>query len=972
MQQTSAQPENVTGKRDGLPSAAKQMDFSTTARYGSVVLAAAAAIIARALLQIYLGGKAPYLIFFPALVYSSWVAGLGGGLLATGITAAYAYFFVLMPYAKTPLVVSQNHVSLTLYLAVGVFVSLMGNRLRQTMHQAQRNAQEAAQVASDLRENETRTTAIIETALDCIVGIDAQSKITEFNPAAEQTFGYKRSEAIGHSLPDLLIPSSLREAHYNGLANYLATGEGPVLGQRIEVPALRADGSEILVELAITRIPIAGPPQFTAYLRDITARKAVDEGLLERTRLAMMGLDVGIALTQKASLEDILQQCTEAMVRYLDAAFARIWILDQEEQMLVLKASSGMYTHLDGPHGRVPVGKFKIGLIAEEKLAHLTNDVLDDPRVGDHEWAKREGMIAFAGHPLMIEGRVLGVVAMFSKSKLGDATLQAIASIADGIALGVERKFTEEALIKARDAAEVASVAKSQFLANMSHELRTPMNAILGYSEMLTEEAEADGLDSFTPDLQKINKAGKHLLSLINDVLDISKIEAGKMELYLETFDVSEMVHELASTVQPLIDANNDTLIVECRTTTGVMRADLTKVRQSLLNLLSNAAKFTSSGNVTLHVERIAGVSSAGDRITFKVQDSGIGMTPEQVSGVFEAFTQADASTTRKFGGTGLGLAITRRFCQMMGGDVTVISEPGHGSAFTIDLPAQVIGAEDVETSEAATGADKPFETSAQPDKNTVLVIDDEPGARELMRRFLSREGYHPETAATGEDGLRLARDLHPTLITLDVMMPSMDGWAVLKALKADDATRDIPVIMVTMVDEKKIGFALGATDYITKPVDRARLSTILKKHECADMQYGCTAMVVDDDEDQRQMMTQMLTRETWKVTTAPNGRVALEQLETGTCPDLILLDLTMPEMDGFEFARRLRERPEWREIPVIVLTGADITVEDRHRLEGYVERILQKCSWDHDALLHEIAALAAACKIPEPNTKSV
>ncbi len=954
------------------PHGTKRLALSSTARYGSVILVVAAAIVARAVLQIYLGGKAPYLIFFPALIYSAWVAGLGGGILATATTSIYAYFFVLAPYAKTPLVMSQNRISLTLYVAVGIFVSLMGSRLRQTMLAEQRNAQDAAQAASVLSENQTRTTAIIETALDCIVGIDSQSKVTEFNPAAEQTFGYKREDVVGRSLPELLIPNALREAHFKGLAHYLATGEGPVLGQRIEVPALRADGSEILVELAITRIPIAGPPQFTAYLRDITARKAADEGLLERTRLAMMGLDVGIALTQKAPLQDILQQCAEAMVRYLDAAFARIWLLDQDEQMLVLKASAGLYTHLDGPHGRVPVGKFKIGLIAEEKLPHLTNDVLDDPRVGDHEWARREGMVAFAGHPLMLEGRVLGVVAMFSKNKLGDATLQAIASVADGIALGVERKLTEEALIKARDAAEVASVAKSQFLANMSHELRTPMNAILGYSEMLTEEAEADGLDSFTPDLLKINKAGKHLLSLINDVLDISKIEAGKMELYLESFDVFEMVNELASTVQPLIDANGDTLVVECRPTAGVMRADLTKVRQSLLNLLSNAAKFTSNGAVTLHVEREAGISSAGDRIVFKVQDSGIGMTPEQLAGVFEAFTQADASTTRKFGGTGLGLAITRRFCQMMGGDVTVTSEPGQGSAFTINLPAQV-EATDAETAEAAaaTAADKTFEPSAQPEKNTVLVIDDEPGARELMRRFLSREGYHPETAATGEDGLRLARELHPTLITLDVMMPSMDGWAVLKALKADDVTRDIPVIMVTMVDEKKIGFALGATDYITKPVDRARLSMILKKHECADMQYGCTAMVVDDDEDQRQMMSQMLAKETWKVTTAPNGRVALEQLETGTCPDLILLDLTMPEMDGFEFARRLRERPQWREIPVIVLTGADITVEDRHRLEGYVERILQKCSWDQDALLHEISTLAAACKIPEPKSKT-
>ena len=277
--------------------------------------------------------------------------------------------------------VSQNRVSLTLYFLVGVFVSAMGSRLRQTILEAQRNADEAAQVAAVLRENETRTSAIVETALDCIIGIDSNSKITEFNPAAEQTFGHSRAEALGRSLPELLIPPALREAHFKGLQNYLATGEGPVLGQRIEVPALRADGSEITVELAITRIPIAGPPLFTAYLRDITARKAADAALQERTRLAMLGLDVGIALTQKDSLRSMLQQCAEAMVRHLDAAFARIWTLDESGTILEMQASAGMYTHLDGPHGRVPVGKFKIGLIAEEKMPHLTNSVVDDPRV---------------------------------------------------------------------------------------------------------------------------------------------------------------------------------------------------------------------------------------------------------------------------------------------------------------------------------------------------------------------------------------------------------------------------------------------------------------------------------------------------------------------------------------------------------------------------------------------------------------
>ncbi|HVF84927.1 MAG TPA: PAS domain S-box protein, partial [Abditibacteriaceae bacterium] len=431
--------------------------------------------------------------------------------------------------------------------------------------------------AAELLHSEARKTAILETALDCIIAIDHNSHVTEWNPAAEKTFGYSRKEALGRQLPELIIPHALREAHYNGLQHYLKSGEGPVIGQRIEVPALRADGREITVELAITRIAGEGLPTFSAYLRDITERKKSEEDLAAHARLSELAADVGLALNRSDSLSDILQSCSEAMVHHLDAAFARIWTLNEIEGVLELQSSAGMYTHLDGPHGVVPVGQFKIGLIAQERSPHLTNEVIGDVRVADQEWAKREGMVAFAGYPLMVEGRLLGVMAMFARHTLSNDVLRSLATVADAVALGIKRKRAEEDLDKARLVAEEASRAKSLFLANMSHELRTPLNAILGYSEMLGEEAAELELEDFVPDLERINSAGKHLLALINDILDLSKIEAGKMDLFIEFFDVGAMIQDVASTLQRTVEKNGNTLSIEC-SNLGEMHSDATKV----------------------------------------------------------------------------------------------------------------------------------------------------------------------------------------------------------------------------------------------------------------------------------------------------------------------------------------------------------------------------------------------------------
>ncbi|HLH14188.1 MAG TPA: response regulator, partial [Solirubrobacteraceae bacterium] len=631
-----------------------------------------------------------------------------------------------------------------------------------------------------LRESEARTRLIVDTALDAVITTDADGLITRWNPRASAIFGWPADEALGRRLDELVLPARDRAAHRHAIERVVASGDRDLLNTHAEMTALRRDGREFPVEVAISLMESDHTFTFSYFIRDIT-----------------------------------------------------------------------------------------------------------------------------------------------------------------------ERKAAEAELQRARDEAEVANQAKSAFLANMSHELRTPLNAIIGYSEMLQEEAEDAGQDDFVPDLEKIQGAGKHLLSLINNILDLSKVEAGKMELYLETFDVATVVQDVVSTIQPLVQRNANTLEVRCADDLRTMRADVTKVRQALFNLLSNASKFTERGTIRLEAAR------AGAWLRFSVADTGIGMTPEQVERVFEPFTQADASTTRKFGGTGLGLAITRRFCQLMGGDVAVESAVGHGTTFTITLPAEVRAER---TERAVTPAPTP--DGLPPSGSTVLVVDDDPAVHDLLKRYLSKEGFRVVAAAGGAEGIEVARRLRPDAIILDVMMPSMDGWAVLTALKADAALADVPVIMLTIVDDANLGFALGASEYLTKPIDRDRLVSTVEKYR--QPPAAPTVLVVEDDAATRDVLRRLLEKEGWTVVEAEDGRAALERLAHER-PALLLLDLMMPRMDGFELVAELQRHDQWRSIPVVVVTAKDLTNDDRLRLRGYVETILQKGAYSRVELLAEVRDLVAA-----------
>ncbi|MCH8989916.1 MAG: GAF domain-containing protein [Chloroflexi bacterium] len=680
----------------------------------------------------------------------------------------------------------------------------------------------------------------------------------------------------------------------------------------------------------------------------------------DREREAIQLQEVTTQLASNTEMDSVLELITRSASALLGSQATAIWRYDGAADGLSVIGGYNVPSDWAGSIFVRP-GDGTTGQAFQKRRPVWSSNVQTDS-----EWVfSEEGMETMSraariggalAVPIIIRNEIYGVLNSFfyEPHDFSDGEVQLLQTLADSAAVAIgNARFIEETQ-QARDVAEEANRTKSQFLANMSHELRTPLNAIIGYSEMLQEEAQDQGYEDFNEDLERIHGAGKHLLGLINDVLDISKIEAGGMDIYLETFPIAPMIQDVMTTIQPLVDNNSNTLEIDCPDSVGSIHADMTKVRQSLFNLLSNSSKFTEQGTISLTVSRET--KDGREWVNFVVGDTGIGMTEEQMGHLFEAFAQAEASTSRRFGGTGLGLAITKHFCEMMGGEILVESESGKGSTFTMKLPAVVADPAAADSEQPAPSPTSADEVS--PAANTVLVIDDDASVHDLMQRSLAGQGFTLVRAMGGEEGLRLAKELSPVVITLDVMMPGMDGWAVLSALKADPDLADIPVIMVTIIDQKNLGYALGAAEYLTKPIDRARLLSVLNKYK-QEITHG-PVLVVDDDPSVREMVRRMLEKEGWDVAEAENGRVALDLLDD-TAPSLILLDLMMPEMDGFEFIEELRRIDRWKRVPVVVVTAKDITNEDRQRLNGYVEKVVQKGSYSTESLMTELRGLVNA-----------
>ena len=512
----------------------------------------------------------------------------------------------------------------------------------------------------------------------------------------------------------------------------------------------------------------------------------------------------------------------------------------------------------------------------------------------------------------------------------------------------------------ANERAEAASRAKSAFLASMSHEIRTPLNAVIGYSEMMLEELEEAGDEELASDAKRIRNAGKHLLALINDILDLSKIEAGKMDLSIEDIVIRDLVDDVQTTAQGLVEKNNNKLVVAVDPGLNEsIRNDSVRLRQILLNLLSNAGKFTSEGTITVRLAP-AEAANAG-MMAIAVSDTGIGMTPDQVDKLFDDFTQADASVSKKFEGTGLGLAISRRLAEMMGGYITVQSTLDEGSTFTLIVPAnldkQPIAALAEKTAESEEKSPRPFRPHAD---TTVLVIDDDPMARELMVRYLSKEGFQIVTAGGGAEGLDLIRKLHPDAVTLDVVMDNIDGWEVLRQVKSDPELWDIPIILCTIIDDKNRALSLGAVDHLVKPIDKDLLIHALTQHVDSKTGEGYL-LIVDDDHVSRDLITGHAGRIYDRIVEAENGKHGLEVLKQHGQPNLILLDLMMPEMDGFAFLSEVRAMPAYESVPIVVVTAKDLSGEERSFLAGMTEQVVSKSAGDLDSVLRRLVGQLGA-----------
>ena len=491
-----------------------------------------------------------------------------------------------------------------------------------------------------------------------------------------------------------------------------------------------------------------------------------------------------------------------------------------------------------------------------------------------------------------------------------------------------------------RDEARDANAEKTRFFANMSHELRTPLNAILGYGEMLAEDCEDLGYDDLLPDLKKITSAGSHLLSLINNILDISKIEAGRMELYLTSFEIEGMVDTIKDVTGPLAASNDNGFKVNLQDALGSMTQDETKIRQCLTNFLSNGFKFTSNGTVTLDVDTF--VEEEIEMIRFAVTDTGEGMSDEGLSKVFREYEQAERSTSAKHGGTGLGLPITKKLAEMMGGDVIVTSELGVGSVFTLYVPREC--PQDYDEVEGGNSIDNLTE-----EEKIVVLIDDDVAMHDLIRRTLSKIGLKLVGAVDSEKGMQIVREMKPKLLLLDVLMPGRDGWSILKECKSDPELKDMPVVMVSQLSQDVLSQSLGADDYLTKPINRDLfLETVSRLIAVADPDG--TVLIIDDDADVRDLLSRMLSDAGFKFDTAKDGKEGLEKLDKN--PNLIVLDLEMPRMDGFEFLENyMKEANETERAPVLVYSGKDLTEVQREMLEKNVAGMVKKDEVSMDEL---------------------
>jgi len=712
-------------------------------------------------------------------------------------------------------------------------------------------------------------------------------------------------------------------------------------------------GEEVLGVLSLaSEQPVAFDTEESEVLQTLADQIAVAihnlrlfQAEAEARRAADTLREVGQVVSSTLNLDEVLKQILESLRGVLEYDSASIMLL--KDDLLQIRAVRGFNEANTLVGVQLPLTRYRLNQeVIEAGQPKILGDVHIDPRWGGSEVPESEPIRAWMGIPLIAAGRVLGMVTIDSHRawayRSEDAPLAVAFAAQAAIALRNAELFQEAETARAnaetsRAEAEEANRLKSQFLANMSHELRTPLNSIINFAYLLIQGTEGPLTSSQEDLLNRIDHAGRHLLGLINDILDLAKIEAGRLELFLEEVDMQQLIEGAVSTAIGLVRGKPIELIQDLPATLPLVRADHTRVRQVLLNLLSNAAKFTEQGSITVHA------AADAEWVTVSVRDTGIGIAPQDIAKTFAEFVQLDGALTRKTGGTGLGLPISKRFVEMHGGRMWAESEMGSGSVFSFTLPRLPVMPAEPEA------AALPSVTEAR-----VLVIDDDPVMGDVIAQHLKLE-YQVVKLSDSRSAVEQARQQQPNVVILDVLMPHQDGWEVLQALKADPATKDIPVVICSALNEEKMAFSLAADEYLVKPIKPDELRQSIERF----VPTGGKVLAVDDDPNALEIVLRVLGGTSYEVVTAADGSGGLTMAHE-QAPDVIVLDLMMPGMSGFEVLANLRADPLTAQTPVVVITAKDLTFEERKRLQSGVTALLQKGQFTSEEFVNTMRRVIA------------